>query len=67
LAAPSLTGVNDWYLVTQLKNYRDGTRGGSAGDDYGAQMRAAARILINDQAIFDVVSYVSTLPSQQEK
>jgi cytochrome c oxidase subunit 2 len=67
LAAPSLTGVNDWYLVTQMKNYRDGTRGGSAGDDYGAQMRAAARILTNDQAIFDVVSYVSTLPSQQEK
>ncbi len=67
LGAPSLTGVNDWYLITQLKNFRDGTRGGSAGDNYGAQMRAAAQILTNDQAIFDVVSYVSTLPSKQEK
>ena len=64
LGAPSLTGVNDWYLVTQVKNFRDGTRGGSPGDTYGAQMRAAAQILTDDQAIFDVVSYVSTLPSK---
>ncbi len=67
LGAPSLTGVNDWYLVTQVKNFRDGTRGASPGDAYGAQMRAAAQILTNDQAIFDVVSYVSTLSSIQEK
>ena len=67
LGAPSLTGVNDWYLVTQVKNFRDGTRGGSPGDTYGAQMRAAAQILTDDQAIFDVVSYVSTLSSKQEK
>lgn len=64
LGAPSLTGVNDWYLVTQMKNFRDGIRGGSPEDTYGAQMRAAAQILTDDQAIFDVVSYVTTLPSK---
>ena len=63
LGAPSLTGVNDWYLVTQMKNFRDGTRGESPGDSYGAEMRAAAQNLTDDQAIYDVVSYITTLRS----
>jgi len=67
LGAPSLTGVNDWYLVTQMKNFRDGTRGGNSADRYGAQMRAAAQILTVDQAIYDVVSYISTFQSKQER
>ena len=35
LAAPALTGINDWYLVRQLQNYRSGARGSDPADIYG--------------------------------
>jgi cytochrome c oxidase subunit 2 len=61
LGGPALTTQNDWYLVTQLKNYRSGIRGHQADDSFGQQMRAAAQLLQNDKAILDVVAYISTL------
>jgi len=64
LGSPALTGLNDWYLVRQLKNFRDGARGGQPGDTYGMQMRASAGLLSDDQAINDVVKYISTLEDQ---
>lgn len=65
LGAPALTGLDDWYLVKQLENYRDGVRGSNAADTYGAQMRASTQLLGDDKAIADVVSYISTLPNNQ--
>ncbi len=61
LGGPALTTQNDWYLVTQLKNYSTGIRGQHADDSYGQQMRAAAQLLEDDHAILDVVAYISTL------
>lgn len=61
MGAPALAGQNDWYLVTQLKNFRAGFRGTHQSDTYGAQMAAMARSLTDDQAIMNVVSYISTL------
>jgi cytochrome c oxidase subunit II len=61
LGAPALNGLNDWYLVTQLVNFRDSTRGSHPEDTYGAQMRAATSVLPDDAAIRDVVSYITTL------
>ena len=59
--APRLKGMNDWYLVTQLKNFRDGIRGMHPQDLYGLQMGLMAAMLTNDQAISDVVAYINTL------
>lgn len=64
LGSPALTGLNDWYLITQLEHFRDGARGGAPGDTYGMQMRASARLLSDDEAIRDVVAYISTLQDQ---
>ncbi len=64
LGSPALTGQNDWYLVRQLKYFRDGARGGQPGDTYGMQMRASAGLLSDDEAILDVVKYISTLQVQ---
>lgn len=63
LASPALTGLNDWYLVTQLANYKAGIRGNHPDDTYGLQMQAAASLLPDEQAIRDVVRYISTLGS----
>jgi cytochrome c oxidase subunit 2 len=64
LGAPSLTVANDWYLVTQLRNFKDGVRGAHPSDMYGMQMRASAGLLADDEAIDDVVNYINTLQDQ---
>ncbi len=61
LGAPALAGQNDWYLVTQLKNFMAGYRGTHPQDSYGAQMRTMANTLVNEQGIINVVSYINTL------
>jgi len=61
LQAPALAARSDWYLVTQLKNFRDGLRGADARDTYGAQMRAIVTSLPDDKAIMDVVAYINSL------
>jgi cytochrome c oxidase subunit 2 len=58
---PALAARSDWYLVTQLKNFKQGVRGADPRDIYGAQMRAVAAQLPDDQAINDVVAYINTL------
>ena len=57
--APRLKGMSDWYLVTQLKNFRDGIRGAHPQDMYGAQMSLMAAMLKDDQAIHDLVAYIN--------
>lgn len=64
LASPALTGLEDWYLVMQLRNFRNGIRGSQAGDTYGMQMRASVGLLADEEAIRDVVAYISTLRDQ---
>lgn len=61
LGGPALTGINDWYLVTQLRNFKGGARGHNPEDTYGIQMAAATQLLANDEAILDVVKYISTI------
>jgi cytochrome c oxidase subunit 2 len=58
--APGLKGMSDWYLVTQLKNFKQGIRGAHAQDMYGPQMALMAAILPDDQAINDLVAYIKT-------
>jgi cytochrome c553 len=61
LGAPALADRTDWYLVTQLRNYKTGLRGTDHRDTNGAQMRALAATLPDAQAIDDVVAYINTL------
>jgi cytochrome c oxidase subunit 2 len=59
--APRLAGMSDWYLVTQLKNFKQGIRGAHPKDMYGPQMASMAAMLADDQATSDLVSYINTL------
>lgn len=61
LGAPALASRTDWYLVTQLQNYKAGLRGNDPRDMNGAQMRAIAATLPDPQAMEDVVAYINTL------
>lgn len=59
--APRTAGMSDWYMVTQLKNFKQGIRGAHPQDMFGPQMGLMADILVDDQAINDVVAYINTL------
>jgi cytochrome c oxidase subunit 2 len=59
--APRLAGISDWYLVTQLKNFKQGIRGAHPKDMYGPQMASMAAILADDQAASDLVAYINSL------
>ena len=59
--APRLKGMSDWYLVTQLKNFKQGVRGSHPKDMYGPQMALMSAILTDDQAVNDIVAYINTL------
>lgn len=61
LGAPALSGQNDWYLVTQLKNFREGWRGSDPQDSFGQQMMMMTQALSDDEAINNVVSYINSL------
>jgi cytochrome c553 len=60
-AAPNLTRAQDWYLHRQLENFRNGIRGADSRDATGATMRPMAMTLPDDQAVRDVISYITTL------
>jgi cytochrome c553 len=52
--------LNDWYLVQELQNFREGARGADPADIWGQQMRINA-LALDDQAMADVIAYVQTL------
>jgi cytochrome c oxidase subunit 2 len=58
--APRLKGMSDWYLATQLKNFRDHVRGAHPQDLYGGQMALIAGMLADDAAIGDVIAYINS-------
>ena len=58
--APRLAGMSDWYMVTQLKNFKQGIRGAHPKDMYGPQMASMAAFLGDDQAANDLVAYINT-------
>ena len=59
--APALVGQSDWYLARQLEKYKSCNRGAATGDISGAQMRAAAGILMDATDIQNVVAYINSL------
>lgn len=61
LEAPSLRGVEDWYLLRQYRNFRDGVRGTHAEDRLGRQMRRMGGVLKSDEDIRAVSAWIASL------
>lgn len=59
--APPLNHASDWYLLAQLKKFKDGVRGGNPIDIEGAQMIAQVTMLKDEQAMKDVVAHITSL------
>ncbi len=61
LGAADLWYLSEIYMVRQLKYFRDGIRGAHPQDLGGRQMAVMSKMLTTDQAIADVIAYISTL------
>jgi len=60
LGAPPLVAQSDWYMIAQLRKFKSGQRGTDPADISGGTMRPNA-MLLDDQAMQDVVAYIQTL------
>lgn len=61
VGGPALYHASDWYLYSSLQAYKAGVRGYDPRDATGAAMRGMANLLVDDQAIKDVIAYIVTL------
>ena len=59
--APKLAGQHPWYLKRQISSFQQGIRGKHPADLYGKQMILMSKILHDQQAVNDVVSYINSL------
>ncbi len=65
LNSPALAGMNSWYVVRQLENFKSGARGKAQGDTYGAQMAPMSMTLADRAAMENVAAYIESLPAQK--
>jgi cytochrome c553 len=65
LNAPPINHASDWYMLTQLSNFKAGIRGAVPEDASGATMRPMAMTLADEQAMKDVIAYILTLDGSQ--
>lgn len=61
MSGPRLAGQNDWYMVNQIKKFKQKQRGYHNSDHGGRQMAPMVMTLADDQAINDVVAYINSL------
>jgi len=61
LNAPAIAGQEEWYLIRQLQNFKNGIRGADPKDTFGMQMAPMAQTLPTEQAIEDVAAYINSL------
>lgn len=61
LGAPALTGLDDWYMISQLQNYLNGYRGNDSADSYGMQMSASMAPISSNEDAINVTAYINEL------
>jgi cytochrome c553 len=58
---PPLANQSDWYIFSSLQRFKSGARGSSPNDPNGAVMRGMSQTLPDEQAMKDVIAYVTSL------
>jgi len=65
LHAPAIAGLDQWYVLAQLKKFRSGGRGRHFDDLEGMRMRPMSLTLHSEADVEAVAAYVAQLPVQQ--
>ena len=58
---PPLANQSDWYLLSSIRRFKGGVRGANPADANGAVMRGMANILVDEQAMKDVIAHITSL------
>jgi cytochrome c oxidase subunit 2 len=58
---PPVANQSDWYLLSSIQRFKSGVRGSNPADANGAVMRGMAAILQDEQAMKDVIAYMTSL------
>lgn len=61
-----LIGLQDWYLLSQMKKFREGARGGHAEDVYGNKMHRITERM-TDESFLDIATHISDLARRYAK
>lgn len=61
LMAPPLVITSDWYLLTQLQNFKHRVRGADATKDISGAMMMPMASGLDEQQMKDVIAYIQTL------
>lgn len=62
--APSLRGLQGWYLFSQLQKFKTGVRGSDKKNQPAQQMKAITELLSYETAFEDVVAHIMSLPEK---
>lgn len=65
LEAPAIAGMEEWYILNQLNNFRKGGRGTHGDDAAGIRMRPLARTLPKEEDVKSIATYVSKLKKSE--
>lgn len=65
LKSPSLKYQSDWYMLAQLKKFKEGVRGSNPQDIGGMQMRPMSMTLVDEQAMKDVIAYIRSISPKE--
>ena len=65
--APSIAGMGEWYLTSQLQMFQQGARGLHHGDVGGMRMVPMSRYLRTEDDLKAVSAYVASLPAAVPK
>lgn len=63
--SPDLYKLEDWYLLTQLRSYKNGWRGSETDDNHGASMVLAVSNLV-DQDFKNIAAYLAQFQEKPE-
>ena len=64
--APSIAGLDAWYIEAQIAKFRDNERASHFDDLAGMRMRGMAKWLKTDADIKSVATYVASLPKVKD-
>lgn len=63
-SAPSLRGLQGWYILSQLQKFKSGVHGNDKKNQPAQQMKAIMELLSYETAFEDVVAYITSLPEK---
>jgi cytochrome c oxidase subunit 2 len=55
---PPLAYQSDWYILSSLQRFKSGARGSAPNDANGAVMRGMVGVLVDEQAMKDVIAHI---------